>query len=72
MHLSEGQVNKETIRSFLAWLDKATEAELEAKRMEIQAAFPRVSSREGGANLNLALRLLEALARLSPRKLGER
>lgn len=65
-------MDKETIKSFLNWLESASEDELDAKREEIQNTARRVSSREGKSDLNLALRLLdeEILARLALRKLG--
>ena len=65
-------MDKETIKAFIHWLESASEAELDSKRQEILAAYRRVSSREGKADLNLAARLLdeEILARLSPRKHG--
>lgn len=65
-------MNKETIKAFIRWLEVASDEELDVKRQEILAAYGRVSSREGKADLNLAARLLdeEVLARLSPRKHG--
>lgn len=65
-------MDKETIKNFILWLENASNEELDAKRQEIQAAYRRVSSREGKADLNLAMRLLdeEILARLSLKKHG--
>lgn len=63
-------MDKEAIKNFLRWLEEASDAELDAKQQEIQQAGRRVSSREGKADLNLALRLLdeEILSRLSLKK----
>jgi hypothetical protein len=65
-------MDKETIKSFILWLESASEKELDDKRQEIRETYPRVSSKEGRADINLALRLLdeEILARLSLKKLG--
>lgn len=59
-------MNKETLKTFLRWLENASDRELDIKRKEIQSNFSRVSSRDGAADLKLALRLLdeEILARL--------
>lgn len=65
-------MNKETIKRFISWLENASDEELDAKRQEIQNTYRRLSSREGKADLNLAMRLLdeEILARLSLKRLG--
>ncbi len=63
-------MDKEAIKGFLRWLEEASDAELDARREDIQQAWRRVSSREGKADINLALRLLdeEVLSRLSLKK----
>lgn len=58
-------MNKETLKTFLRWLENASDRELDIKRQEIQNYFSQVS-KDGAADLKLALRLLdeEILARL--------
>ncbi|WP_017941449.1 MULTISPECIES: hypothetical protein [unclassified Thioalkalivibrio] len=57
-------MDKETIKAFIAWLEAATEQEILERRQ--QALNAQVSTREGRADINLALRLIdeELLARL--------
>ncbi|WP_017926593.1 MULTISPECIES: hypothetical protein [unclassified Thioalkalivibrio] len=57
-------MDKETIKAFIAWLEAATEQEILDRRQ--QALNAQVSTREGRADINLALRLIdeELLARL--------
>ena len=66
-------MNKETLKTFLRWLENASDRELDAKREEIQSNFSRVS-KDGAADLKLALRLLdeEGLARLVLRQRDDR
>ncbi len=67
-------MNKHTIKSFIAWLDTATEAQISAKREEVSKTFAQVSSREGTADLRLCLRLIdeEIIARLELSRLDSR
>lgn len=57
-------MDRETIKAFIAWLEAATEEEIRARRE--QALNAPVSTREGKADVKLALRLIdeELLARL--------
>lgn len=59
-------MDKQTIKSFIRWLEEATEDELDTRRGEIKAAFTKVASPEGKADVRLALRLVdeEVIARL--------
>ena len=61
-------MDKTTIKAFIAWLEAASEAEIETKRQQCLAVLrqERVSSPEGKADVELALRLIdeECLARL--------
>jgi hypothetical protein len=70
---SGGSMNKETLKTFLRWLENASDEELDSKREEIQNNFSRVS-RDGAADLKLALRLLdeEILVRLVIKQRGDR
>lgn len=65
-------MNKETLKTFLRWLENASDRELDIKREEIQNSFSRVS-RDGAIDLKLALRLLdeEILARLVLKQRGD-
>lgn len=64
-------MNKETIKAFLAWLEAASEAEIDERQKEILATAKRVQTREGRSDFNLALRLIdeEILARMELQKL---
>lgn len=68
----ETNLDKETIKNFLRWLESASDQEIDKKQQEILNTYQRISSREGKADLNLAARLLdeEILARLSLKKHG--
>lgn len=59
-------MDRDTIKAFIRWCEHATDAELRARRRLIEEKMPQVSTREGRADLRLALRLLdeECLARL--------
>lgn len=60
-------MDKDVVKGFFNWLESATDSELDVQREKIDAAYRRISTREGKADLNLARRLLdeEILARLS-------
>jgi len=61
-------MNKEAIKAFIAWLETASEAEIEARRQRCLTVLTqeRVSTAQGKADVALALRLIdeECLARL--------
>jgi pyridoxine/pyridoxamine 5'-phosphate oxidase len=59
-------MNKETIRNFLAWLDQATDEEIQARKKAAIEALGKVSTREGKSDIRLVLRLIdeELIARL--------
>lgn len=63
-------MEKETIKSFIRWLERATDEEIGKRIEEIRGAQKRVSSREARGDLNLALRLIdeELLARMDLRR----
>lgn len=65
-------MDKEAIKSFLRWLENATQQELQKRQQEILDTYKRVHTREGKSDLNLALRLLdeEIVARLALKKPG--
>ncbi len=52
-------MNKETIRIFLHWLEDASDEALLARAALIQGSLPDVSTRDGRADLRLALRLID-------------
>ncbi len=60
-------MNKETIRAFIQWLDKASDQEILAHQEYILAAMANIQTREGRADAKLALRLIdeELLARMN-------
>ena len=66
-------MNKETIKSFIAWLESAGNEEIEKQRQYILAQMKMVSTSEGKADVRLALRLIdeEVLARLETRMSGQ-
>lgn len=59
-------MDKHTIKLFIAWLETASEGELQKRRQEILDARKLISTQEGRESIKLALRLLdeEVLARL--------
>jgi hypothetical protein len=61
-------MNRDSIKAFIAWLETAGEAEIEARRQQCLTVLrqERVSTAEGRADVELALRLIdeECLARL--------
>jgi hypothetical protein len=59
-------MNKYTIRNFLAWLDQASDEQIQARKKAAIEALDKVSSREGKSDINLVLRLIdeELIARL--------
>ena len=64
-------MNKETIKAFLAWLDAASDEEIQKHRKVILEGFDEVTSREGKSDFSLALRLLdeEVIARVQAKAL---
>lgn len=66
-------MNKETIKAFIRWLEEASDEEIEKQREYILTRRPFISTREGKADVELALRLIdeEVLARLPLRKSGQ-
>lgn len=58
-------MNKETIKAFIAWLEIATDEELDTHRLYILEQLAKVSSPEGKRDVRLAIRLLdeESIAR---------
>jgi type I restriction-modification system DNA methylase subunit len=60
-------MDKESIKNFINWLEYANDEELRVKREEIMLAFQKVSSKEGRADINLAMRLYdeEIISRLA-------
>lgn len=65
-------MDKETIKAFIAWLETAAEEEILQRRE--QALKVQVSTREGKADVRLALRLIdeELIARLDLKHLNSR
>lgn len=65
-------MDKETIKRFIAWLENASDDEIKSQREYILAREALISTREGKADVKLALRLIdeEVLARLELKKLG--
>lgn len=65
-------MNKETIKAFIAWLEAASEEAIRAHQQEVLAHLAKITSREGRADVRLALRLIdeELLARMEARRLG--
>lgn len=59
-------MNREVIQAFIAFLESASEAEIQQARQDALAALEQVSSTEGRADVGLCLRLIdeEILARL--------
>lgn len=59
-------MDKTTIKAFIAWLETASEEEIEAKRRELLHALERMTLPETRADARLGLRLIdeEALARM--------
>ena len=60
-------MDKEAIKNFINWLEYANDEELRVKREEKMLAFQKVSSKEGRADINLAMRLYdeEIISRLA-------
>lgn len=67
-------MNKEAIRGFIAWLDKATLNEIRERQVAALETQKRVSTREGLADARLALRLIdeELLARMESQPAQQR
>lgn len=59
-------MNKATIKHFIAWLERAEQDEIVAKRLQFEQTLAEVRSREAKADIRLGLRLIdeEWLARL--------
>jgi len=59
-------MNKATIKHFIAWLERAGQDEIIAKRLQFEQTLAEVRSREAKADIRLGLRLIdeEWLARL--------
>ena len=59
-------MNKATIKHFIAWLERAEQDEIIAKRLQFEQTLAEVRSREAKADIRLGLRLIdeEWLARL--------
>lgn len=59
-------MNKDTIKSFILWLEQASMAEIEARKKAFQLARLQLSSPEAKSDIKLGLRLIdeEILARL--------
>ena len=59
-------MNKTTIKSFIAWLESASDDAIAERRQLIINQQKMIQTREGKADLRLALRLIdeECLARL--------
>lgn len=62
-------MNKETIKKFIAWLEAASDEEIEVHRQYVLSQRKNVSS-EGLADIKLCLRLIdeEILARIELRR----
>ncbi len=65
-------MDKEAIKSFICWLENASDDEIKAQREYILSRKALISTREGKADVKLALRLIdeELLARLELKKHG--
>ena len=59
-------MDKEAIKNFISWLEEASDEEIERHQSFVEAQAGRVSSREGLADVRLALRLIdeEVLSRM--------
>ncbi|MBE0436566.1 MAG: hypothetical protein IBX56_12265 [Methylomicrobium sp.] len=66
-------MNKQTIKGFIAWLETASDEAIAEKRRLILNQQKLIQTREGKADLRLALRLIdeECLARLELGRLQE-
>lgn len=58
-------MDKDTVRAFVRWLDKASLAEINARQDLLERVAPEIRTPEGRADLALARRLMdeELLAR---------
>lgn len=65
-------MDKETIKGFISWLENASEEEITAHRDYIMSKEAMIVTREGKADIRLALRLIdeELLARIRSRTVG--
>lgn len=63
-----------TIKAFIAWLETASEGQIDDRKKAIDLAFKKVTSREGRADLRLSLRLIdeEVIARLDLARLCDK
>ena len=52
-------MNKRVVRTFLRWLDTATEAEIETRREAFLDALTQFHGQDAWADLRLGLRLIE-------------
>ena len=52
-------MDKETVRGFLQWLERATDEEIEARRQKFLNARKQVSGRDARADIALGLRLID-------------
>ena len=66
-------MNRDTIKSFIGYLELASEEEIERAKAKALGALNKVSSKEGKADVQLCLRLIdeEILARLELGHNGE-
>jgi pyridoxine/pyridoxamine 5'-phosphate oxidase len=66
----ENTMDKDTIKAFITWLETATEEEILQRRE--QALKAQLSTREGKADVRLALRLIdeELIARLDLKQIN--
>lgn len=59
-------MNKSTVKKFIAWLEEASDDEIKTRQQELLSILSDVTTREGKADVRLALRLIdeEILARI--------
>ncbi|MVF24151.1 hypothetical protein EVC37_21440 [Methylocaldum sp. BRCS4] len=59
-------MNKSTVKKFIAWLEEASDNEIKTRQQELLSILSDVTTREGKADVRLALRLIdeEILARI--------